>query len=257
VATQARFINSIAPSLIPADALAVIGDFTAPQENTQYEIGWKKQGERWNVTLAAFSIDWKNQPFAAVIQLPTAGTTSIRGAGDSRYRGFDFEGNFQATNWLLLSGQIGYVDAEMVSFSSRGSEEQVVLRSGSLSVVADGNPPRSVPELTGSFSPTIQGSFAGRRWSLRTDVIYTDSMYGDYSKLNLIPGNTRVNLRLSAELTKSVQMEFFGTNIFDELAFPTNASTLAGPTRGTQSDRKIFTGLPQRRNFGIRINASF
>lgn len=257
VATQARFINSVAPSVIPASALDAIGDYTKPQENTQYEIGWKKQSERWNATFAAFYMDWKNQPFAAVIQLVPAGTSSFRGPGDSQYRGFDFEGNFQATDWLLLSGQVGYVDAKMVSFSSRGSEEQIVLRSGNLSVVADGNPIRQVPELTASFSPTLLGSFAGRKWSLRTDVIYTGSMYGDYSKLNLIPANTRVNLRLTTELTKSIQMELYGTNVFDELAFPATASTLVGPTRGTQADRKIFTGLPQRRNFGIRVNASF
>jgi len=257
VATQARFINSVAPSVIPASALDAIGDYTKPQENTQYEIGWKKQGDRWNATLAAFYMDWKNQPFAAVIQLVPAGTSSFRGPGDSRYRGFEFEGNYQATNWLLLGGQIGYVDSKMVSFSSRGSEEQLVLRSGNLSVVADGNPIRSNPELTGSFSPTIMGSFADRKWSLRADVIYTGSMYGDYSKLNLIPDNTRVNLRFSVDLTKSVQMEVYGTNVFDELAFPTTASTLGGPTRGAFSDRKIFTGLPQRRNVGIRVNANF
>ena len=116
---------------------------------------------------------------------------------------------------------------------------------------------RQVPELTASFSPTLLGSFAGRKWSLRTDVIYTGSMYGDYSKLNLIPANTRVNLRLTTELTKSIQMELYGTNVFDELAFPATASTLVGPTRGTQADRTIFTGLPQRRTFGIRVNASF
>lgn len=257
VATQARFINSVAPSVIPTSALAAIGDYTKPQENTQYEIGWKKQGDRWNATLAAFYADWKNQPFAAVIQLVPAGTSSFRGAGDSKYRGFEFEGNFQAANWLLLSGQIGYSRARMVSFSSRGSEEQLVLRSGNQSVVADGNPIRSNPDLTASFSPTILGSFADRNWSIRADIIYTDSMYGDYSKLNLIPDSTRVNLRAGMDFTKAVKLEVYGTNIFDELSFPTTASTLGGPTRGALADRKIFTGLPQRRNVGVRVYANF
>jgi iron complex outermembrane recepter protein len=257
VATQARFINSVAPSVIPTSALAAIGDYTPPQENTQYELGWKQQGDNWNATVAAFYIDWKNQPFAAVIQLVPAGTSSFRGPGDSRYKGFDFEGNLQATDWLTLSTQIGFSHARMKSFSSRGSEEQLVLGSGNLSVVADGNPIRSHPELTGSFSPTINGSFADRNWSIRADVIYTDSMYGDYSKLNVISDSTRVNLRADIDITETVKFEVYGTNIFNELTFPSTASTLGGPTRGTLSDRKIFTGIIPKRNIGMRVNAKF
>jgi iron complex outermembrane recepter protein len=258
VATLARFVNSIAPTIVPASALAVFGDYTAPQENTQYELGWKQQGDNWNATVAAYYVDWKNQPFAAVVQLPTAGTTSLRGAGKSRYKGIDFEGNLQATDWLTLSAQIGYSDAKMISFSSRGSEEQLVLGSGSDSVVADGNPIRQHPELTGSLSPTISGSLDDRQWSIRADVIYTDSMYGDYSKLNLIPDSTRVNLRANIDLTEAVNLEIYGTNIFNELSFPSTASTLLGPLRSPGVfDRKIFTGVIQRRNVGMRVNAKF
>jgi outer membrane receptor protein involved in Fe transport len=220
-------------------------------------LGWKQQGNNWNATLAAFYVDWKNQPFAAVIQLVPAGTSSLRGAGHSRYKGFDFEGNLQATDWLNLSAQIGYSHARMKSFSSRGSEEQLVLGSGTQSVVADGNPVRLNPELTGSISPTITGSFADRDWSIRADIIYTDSMYGDYSKLNLIPDSTRVNLRASIDLTEAVKFEVYGTNIFDDRTFPSTTSTLGGPARGALFDRKIFTSLVPKRNVGVRVNAKF
>ena len=258
LATQARFINSIDPSIIPASALTAIGDYTAPQENTQYELGWKQQGDNWNATLATFYIDWKNQPFAAVIFLPGgAGTSSFRGPGHSRYKGFDFEGNLQATDWLSLNAQIGFSHAKMVTFSSRGSEEQFVLSSGALSVVADGNPIRNHPEWTGSFSPTVSGSLGDRDWSIRADIIYTDSMWTDYSKLNLNPDSTRVNLRADIDLTEAVKFEVYGTNIFNDLSFPSTSSTTTGPNRGALADRKIFAGVIPRRNVGVRVNAKF
>lgn len=258
LATQAKFINSIDPTIIPASALAAIGDYTAPQENTQYELGWKQQGDNWNVTLATFYMDWKNQPFAAVIFLPGgAGTSSFRGPGHSRYKGFDFEGNWQATEWLLLNGQVGYSHARMKTFSSRGSEEQFVLGSGNLSVVADGNPIRNHPAWTGSFSPTIMGTVGERPWSIRADIIYTGSNWTDYSKLNLNPDATRVNLRASIDLTPKIQFEVYGTNIFNDLSFPTTSSTTTGPVRGALADRKAFTGVINKRDVGVRVNAKF
>ncbi|MDX2221958.1 MAG: TonB-dependent receptor [Rhodospirillaceae bacterium] len=254
LATQARFINSLAPDIIPASALAAIGDFTAPQENTQYEIGWKQQGDNYNFTFATFYIDWKNQPFAAVIFLPGgAGTSSFRGPGDSEYMGFDLEGSWQANEWLNLNMQLGYSDAEMKSFSSRGSEEQFVLGSGALSVVADGNPVRNHPEWTGSFSPTITGSVGDRNWFVRGDVIYTSKAWTDYSRLNINPDATRVNLRAGIDVTPMVQFEVYGTNIFNDLSIPTTGGTTIGPN----NDRKLFTGVIHKRDIGIKVNARF
>jgi len=258
LATQARFINSIDPTIIPTSALAAIGDFTAPQENTQYEVGWKQQGDNWNATMALFYIDWKNQPFAAVIFLPGgAGTSSFRGPGNSEYKGFDFEGNWQATDWLSLNMQVGYSDAKMKSFSSRGSEEQFVLRSGSLSVVADGNPVRNHPEWTGSLSPTITGSIGDREWSFRTDIVYTSKAWTDYSKLNINPDATRVNMRAGIQVTPMVEFEVYGTNIFNDLSIPTTGGTTTGPARGALADRKLFTGVINKRDVGVRVNAKF
>lgn len=254
LATQAAFISSIAPGIIPPSQVAAIGDFTPPQENTQYEIGWKQKGENWNFTLAVFDIDWKNQPFAAVIFLPGgAGTSSFRGPGNSTYRGFDFEGNWAVNDWLTLTGQVAYNDGTMKSFSSRGSHEQVVLNSGNLSVVADGNPVRGNVKWTGSFSPTIQGELGDRGWFVRGDVVYAGKSFADYSNFNTIGSSTKVNLRAGIDVREDMTLEVYGTNIFQDKQLPTGAST----TTAVGGNREVFLAIINRRDIGVKVSAKF
>lgn len=77
------------------------------------------------------------------------GTTSFRGPGSSEYKGIDLEFSVIPAEWLDISARLSYVDAEMTSFSSRGSNESTVLGSGLNSVVSDGKEPRNVPALSG------------------------------------------------------------------------------------------------------------
>jgi len=253
VATQAGFVNSVAPEVIPADQLAVLGLYTAPQENTQYEIGWKQQSDSWALTAAVFYIDWKNQPFASVILLPTGGTTSYRGPGHSRYTGFDLEAQANLTGWLSMRGTLTYVDAIMESFSSRGSNESALLGSGVLSVVNDGNVARNTPAWTASLSPTILSEFAGREWFLRADLFYESAKWADYSEWNRTKSLFRINLRAGTDLTENSTVEFFGTNLTENKVLPNTNGTTTGP-RGA---RKVFTAAYPKREFGVRLRASF
>ena len=127
VPTNARFINSIAPEVVSDAAVTAFGDFTQAQKNTQYEFGWKQQWEDWNMTLAVFYIDWKNQPVPAVIFTPSGATSSFRSPGDSEYSGFDLEVNGNITDWLTVNGTIGYNNGVMKNFSNFGSNERVAL----------------------------------------------------------------------------------------------------------------------------------
>ncbi len=254
LATQAAFISTLAPTIIPPSQVAAIGDFTPPQENTQYESGWKQKGDGWNFTLALFDIDWKNQPFAADIFLPNnAGTSSFRGPGNSVYRGFDFEGNWQANDWLTLSGQVAYNDGTMKSFSSRGSHEQIVLNSGSLSVVADGNPIRNNIKWSGSFSPTINGDLGERQWFVRGDIVYAGKSYADYSNFNTIGSSTKVNLRAGIDVREDMVLEVYGTNLFQDKQLPSGSST----TTGALNNRKAFLPVINRRDIGVKVSAKF
>ena len=254
VATQAAFISSIAPNIIPPSQVAALGNFTPPQKNVQYEIGWKQKGDTWNATLALYDTDWKNQPFAALIFVPGgAGTSAYRGPGHSVYRGIDFEGNWQATDWLLLSGQLGYNDGKMKTFSSRGTLEQVVLNSGTSSVVADGNPIRYNIKWTGSFSPTIQGEIGERQWYVRSDVVYTGKSYADYSNFNTIGSSKKVNLRAGIDVREGTLIEVYGTNIFQDKQLPSGSTT----TTAVNNNREVVLPIINRRDIGVKVTAKF
>ena len=253
VATQAGFINSVAPEIIPADQLEILGLYTPPQENTQYEIGWKQQTDNWALTAAVFYIDWKNQPFASVILLPTGGTTSYRGPGNSEYTGVDLEAQGNLTDWFSIRGTLTYVDAVMASFSSRGSNEFVVLGSGPLSVVNDGNEARNTPKWTASLSPTILGNFAGREFYFRTDFFYESPKWADYSEFNRTKSLFRINARVGFDLMDNTTVEVFGTNLTENKVLPNTNGTTSGPG----GSRKAFTAAYPKREFGVRVRASF
>ena len=253
VATRAAFVSAVAPQIIPPDQVAAIGQFTPPQENTQYEIGWKQAGDNYTFTAALFYADWVNQPFAAVVLLPSGGTTAFVGPGDSEYTGIDFEFSLRPTDWLDIQGTLAYVSAEMTSFSSRGSNEFIVLGSGALSVVNDGNEPRNIPPLTASLSPTILGDFKGHEWFVRMDVLYRDETWADYSEFNLNGAQTLINLRAGFDLFDGARIEFYGKNLTEDKTLGLNGGTTSGPGGA----RKAFNEPYQAREFGIRFSADF
>jgi len=253
LSTQARSISANAPDLIPPSQVDVIGDFTPEQKATQYEIGWKQQWENVNMTLAIFHTEWKNQVVPAVIFLPGgAGTSSFRAPGDSEYTGFDLEGNAQINDWFSLSGQVAYSNGVMKNYSNRGSNESVVLGSGTQAVVSDGNPVRNHPEWSGSLSPVFTGMWDDRQWFIRADYIYIGKHYTDYSRLNQNFARKQTNIRAGIDLLNGSMIEVFGTNIFNSKRLPTTSGTTNG-----LGGRKIFTGAYQAFEWGVRLSASF
>lgn len=253
IPTQAGFVNSVAPEVLPDSALAAFDFFTGVQENTQYEWGWKQQADWWNFTLAVFYAEWVNQPFAAVIVLPGAGTTSLASEGNSDYKGFDFEFNAAPTDWLSVNGTLAYTKAKSIRYASRGSNEFFLLGSGGLSVLNDGNDSRNTPEWTASLSPTIMGEIGDREWFIRTDFTYTDGYWADYSEYNRAGSAFKINARAGIDLTESTTIELWGKNLTNNKVLNTNGGTTFGPA----ASRKVFTELYQKREFGIRLNASF
>ncbi len=251
--TRAEFIASVAPGVIPPEQVEIIGSFTPPQENTQYEIGWKQQGDKFSFAAAAYFSEWDNQPFAAVVLLPTGGTSALVSAGNSEYTGFEVEFSWTPTDWMDLVGTVGYVDSELITFSSRGSNEFIVLGSGPLSVVNDGRDVRNTPPLTWSLSPTFYGEAAGRPWYLRFDVLYRDEAWADYSEFNRIGDQTLVNARAGLALSDRYTIELYGKNLTDDKTLGLNGGTTTGPG----GDRKAYNEPYQKPEVGIRFTADF
>lgn len=141
----------------------------------------------------------------------------------------------------------------MTSFSLRGSNEFIVLGSGGLSVVNDGNEPRQTPKWTASLSPTILSEFAGQEFFFRADFFYESAKWADYSEFNRTKSLFRINARVGFDLTENSTVEVFGTNLTDNKVLPNTNGTTSGPA----GSRKAFTANYQRREFGVRVKASF
>jgi len=220
-------------------------------------VGWKQQWDNWNMTLAIYHMDWENQPIPTVVFLADTSTSSLRLPGSSEYRGFDLEFAGNVTEWWNVRGSLAYVDTKMTRYDNFGSNERVALQSGG-PVDSAGNPARNAIPWTASLSSTFLGVIQERDWFIRTDVTYQSSYFNDYSAYNRAEESIKVNMRAGLQVLENVQLQVFGTNIFNELALPSSSGTTLGYNFALgQASRKTFGTVPQAREFGFRINASF
>lgn len=248
--TNAAVVSSLDPFLIPDPA--AVGDFTPPQTNTAFELGWKQQWDTVSVTASAFHMKWKNQVFQTTI-LAGVQTTQLALPGESKYKGVELEGFANPTDWLDVTAGLTYVDSELVRYASRSSFEFFVLGSGTLSVVSDGFRPRGIPEWYGNLSATVYGSIADREWYIRGDALYEGARFADNEEFNKDPAATKFNLRGGIDLVEGTSIELYANNLTNSKRLPVIAFT----TFGLGADRKIFTGPPTLREVGVRILAEF
>ena len=139
----------------------------------------------------------------------------------------------------------------MTNYSNFGSNESRGLNAPG-PVVSDGNPVRNNPEWTGSLSPVITGMWMDRAWFIRGDYLYTGKHFTDYSEYNTNGARKQVNVRAGIDMLDGVLLEVYGTNIFNDKTLPTTSGTTTAA-----GARKIFTGIYQALEYGVRLSASF
>ena len=248
--TNAAVVSALDPQLIP-DPRAV-GDFTPPQQNTSYELGWKQQFDNASFSVALFHMRWKNQVFRTTV-LAGVQTTTYAAPGESKYTGVEFEGTYRPTSWLDLGGGLVYVDPKLVSYASRSSFEFSVLGSGSLSVVSDGYMPKGVSRWSGNFNATVRGDIADRAAYARVDVLYRGGFYAENLEFNRIAGAVRLNARAGIEAVDGITVEVYGKNLTDVRQLDPISFT----TTGVGANRKIFAPPTIAREIGVRALFNF
>ncbi len=103
-----------APALFDANNNPIVPTWE-PEEATQFELGWKGSfGDgRGTASIAAFMIDYSDRVFTSVVAMPDGSLIeSNANVGDSENTGLELEVAVQVTENLLLSGAIGFLDAE-------------------------------------------------------------------------------------------------------------------------------------------------
>lgn len=271
VATNAVNFSAQVPASLPDPS--VVGNFTGIQQLTAYEIGVKQQVGDWlSYSIAAFYMDWENQPFSSSIVAGTGSAVAINLDGDSKYKGIDFEFTLTPTAGLQVFGSVGWVDAELKRLGSAGSVSTVVLcpvstltTSGPVcdafsdvrTLSGAGNQPANVSEWSGAIGASYSFPISSGEAYIRGDALYTGERFIDNFEYNAISDSWRVNLRAGGDVTENLRVEAFVENLFndDTLQAAGNTGLSFGPTGG--GGRKAFGILPEKREIGFRLMAEF
>ena len=247
---------------------AVVGDFTGIQKLTSYEIGIKHAVGNWLAySISAYTMDWKNQPFANSFVLSPFSATTLNLDGDSEYKGVDFEINLMPIDGLELRGSVGWVDAELIELGAAGSVTTQVLcpRTASLTngpvctafaqtntISGAGNQPANVAEWNGAVGATYTIPIATGDVYIRGDALYIGERFQDNFAYNTLSAYWRVNLRAGGDVTENLRLEAFVENLFQDKNVSAAGNTgLAFGAANT--GRKAFAILPDRRELGLRL----
>lgn len=230
-----------------------VGFFTPIQKLEAYEIGLKHDlSDRFQYSAALYQMDWENQvQFVLNPQF-----VPYYQAGDSEYLGIELEGTLNLTDWMTLSANYNWVDAELTRYSEGGTLAFRLLGAGFVdgdtAISAAGNIPRFIQEHSGSFSADFDlTSVLGRTSFARVDALYNGDFFIDNLEYNKVDAATKINLRAGIEVGDGVMAEIYGVNVTDELIPSTSGGTTGFFSRS-------YFGTPVRgAEWGFRITADF
>lgn len=253
-----------------------VGNFTDIQNLTSYEVGVKQQIGDWlNFSIAAYYMDWENQPFSSTTLVASAfGFTSVflNATGDSEYKGIDFEFNLTPTDGLELFGSVGWVDAKVNNFGQSGSVATSVLcptrtsdtfgplcpiTAGGGTISADGNTPRNVAEWSGAVGASYTFPVGDNEYYVRGDGLFTGKRFVDNFEYNYLKASWKVNARVGGNIGENLGLEFFVENLFNNDQFTSGGTTGISFFSFANNARKFFGTLPEKREVGMRLMLDF
>ena len=229
-----------------------VGLFTDVQKLNAFEIGIKQNlTDRISYNAALYNMDWDNQVFFQLNNF----FQSVFLPGDSKYLGAEFSADFEATDWLTLSGSLNYVKAEFTDFGASGTLGFRRLNpfiSPGEQIDATGNRPRYIPQTEGTFSVDIDlERLTGIDAFARADAIYTGNFFIDNLEYNKVSGYTKFNARVGFNVNDAVGIEIFGKNLTDDQSWGTSGGTTGFFSRNT------FGGPTEGRELGVKVSADF
>ncbi|MSO98366.1 MAG: hypothetical protein EXR11_09135 [Rhodospirillaceae bacterium] len=240
-----------------------------------FEIGSKQQlfDGRFQYTLAAYKMTWSNLKATAAFVVPTtlgAATTftftGIIVPGDAKLKGIEWESTAILTDQWDVNLKASYQTGKYTNFV------QPFLAQLTSNVTRfDGNHLARVPNVSASLASTYRNKFVGDwDWFLRGDVNYTGRAWD--SEANILKSDPyyRINARIGVE-TETLSIELYATNLFDNRdwdysfrnVFQGSAGSIfqALPTGfgfpAFGFPQGIFVGVPDKRDFGLRIKYNF
>ncbi|HEY1130249.1 MAG TPA: TonB-dependent receptor [Roseateles sp.] len=184
---------------------------------------------------------------------PTNGTqqinTVVNNVGKARTRGLELELMYQATPWLVLSGNYAYTDAKAISGTDVTNGQNF---GGNMSVAGFTLPrtPKHSAAASAAVDFPIEGT--GLRFTSRIDATYQSRRYADLQNLIWADAFTRINLSAGVR-GGSWRLTGFVRNVADDNT-PMNAFRYidAATFRRTAADF-----LPRLRQYGVSLSYDF
>jgi outer membrane receptor protein involved in Fe transport len=175
--------------------------------------------------------------------------TVVNNVGKARTRGIELELMYQATPWLMLSGNYAYTDAKAIS----GTDVTHGQNFGGNRDVAGFTLPRS-PKHSAAASAAVDLPIEGTglRFTSRIDATYQSRRYADLQNLIWADAFTRVNLSAGVR-GANWRLTGFVRNATDDNT-PMNAFRYidAATFRRTAADF-----LPRLRQYGVSLAYDF
>lgn len=156
------------------DPTGVTEEGFAPEFVDSYEIGVKGSlfENRLTYSLAGFIADYTDQQITVQegVDSDNNGTndtfvSSVFNAGDSKYKGVEFEGALRLSENFTLTGMVGYIDAEIEEIISGGVN------------IADGFVTQNTPEWNSRFGFAWTTGLAGGDLTVTGSANYRDEYF--------------------------------------------------------------------------------
>lgn len=228
-----------------------------------YEVGIKSTflDGRARATLTFYKNDWVNGQVGSTVALPgfTNLITVTVNNGEAELSGVEFEGQFQATRNLKLSGTFAYNKSELVSYGvgASGNCADCNLVYGNFGG-AIGNRLPTTPKITYSVSAEYGDRLTDSiEWFSRVDLMHQGKKFTDFSNVAWVGAKENVNARIGMR-TDNLTLEAFGANL-------TNDKTLNAALLGIDAftflvppnKNEIRFSPPMPRSWGLRATYKF
>ena len=213
-----------------------------PETSDTWELGLRYNTSRFNGTLGAYLVNFKNRLLAVTVGSPIQGLASaLQNVGGVRAVGVEAAGTFNLGSGLSLYGSYSYTDA---------TYRDDVLNSSDGSLVA------AIKDKTVVDSPKhmARGELAyddGQRFA-RIGVNYMSRRYYSYTNDVSVPGRVLVDASMGYRFTDRIELQLNVSNLFDKKYVGTIGSGGFGNSGDAQT---LLVGAPQQ--FFATLKAGF
>jgi len=249
-----------------ADAFTAFTRFL-PEKLWSYEVGLKSRmlDNRLSTDVALFYQDYTNQQVATVVLDTTSNVPrgATENAGKSRRWGLDFEGKWNASENLTLSGGYTYVNTKFTSYEFFTSAaltaaqgpcirfETFVTGQRGCIISWTGNEAGQVPKhqfsTTANWTAQLNNDYD---WFAETNVRYTAKRFLNNSNLSTAPDYFRVDMRAGV-VSDSIQAWVYANNVLDDKTAIDIASYLSYNTSTFSPAPLVY--LPDPVTVGLKL----